>query len=44
VEAFDNRRLLEEGVPPPPRFTEYLPACIERPACRSVYEQMQDDD
>jgi nucleoside-diphosphate-sugar epimerase len=43
AEVFDNRRLLGEGVPPPPRFTEYLPACIERPGRRSVYEQMQDD-
>jgi nucleoside-diphosphate-sugar epimerase len=43
VEIFDNRRLLAEGVPAPPRFTDYLPVCIERPAGRSVYEQMRDD-
>jgi nucleoside-diphosphate-sugar epimerase len=43
VEVFDNQRLLDEGLPPPPRFTEYLPACIERPGRRSVYEQMWDD-
>src|SRR5205085_2285547 len=24
AEMFDNRRLLEEGMPPPPRFTSYL--------------------
>jgi nucleoside-diphosphate-sugar epimerase len=43
VETFANDRLLAEGMPPPPRFTDYLPACIERPAHRSVYEQMRDD-
>jgi hypothetical protein len=43
VEVFDNQRLLVEDLPPPPRFTDYLPVCIERPANRSVYEQMRDD-
>jgi nucleoside-diphosphate-sugar epimerase len=44
VEAFGNRRLLDEGVPPPPRFTSYLRLCATQPPGRSVYEQMRDDD
>ena len=44
VEAFDNRRLLDEGLPPPPRFTDYLRVCATQPPGRSVYEQMRDDD
>jgi nucleoside-diphosphate-sugar epimerase/glutathionylspermidine synthase len=43
AEMFDNRRLLAEGMRPPPRFTEYLPACIQQSANRSVYEQMLHD-
>lgn len=43
AEVFDNRRLLAEGMRPPPRFTEYLPACITQPAGRSVYEQILHD-
>jgi nucleoside-diphosphate-sugar epimerase len=44
AEIFDNTRLLEEGMPPPPRFTSYLPLCATQPANRSVYEQMRDDE
>jgi hypothetical protein len=44
AEIFDNSRLLEEGMPPPPKFTNYLPLCATRPADRSVYEQMLDDE
>jgi nucleoside-diphosphate-sugar epimerase len=44
AEIFDNRRLLEEGMPPPPKFTSYLPLCATLPADRSVYEQMLDDE
>jgi nucleoside-diphosphate-sugar epimerase len=44
VEIFDNRRLLEEGMPPPPRFNSYLHLCATQPADRSVYEQMRDDE
>jgi nucleoside-diphosphate-sugar epimerase len=44
AEVFDNRRLLEEGMAAPPRFTSYLPLCAERPADRSVYQQMLDDE
>jgi hypothetical protein len=40
VEVFDNSRLLGEGMPPPPRFTDYLGICAARPPDRSVYEQM----
>jgi glutathionylspermidine synthase len=43
AEMFDNRRLLAEGMRPPPRFTEYLPACITQSANRSVYEQILHD-
>jgi nucleoside-diphosphate-sugar epimerase len=43
AQVFDNRRLLDEGLPPPPRFTDYLPVCVRLPAGRSVYEQMTDD-
>lgn len=43
VEMFDNRRLLDEGMPPPPRFTEYMPACLTLSANRSVYEQLLHD-
>ena len=43
VEVFDNGRLLGEGMPAPPRFTEYLGACATLPPGRSVYEQMRDD-
>jgi nucleoside-diphosphate-sugar epimerase len=43
VELFDNHRLLDEGMPVPPRFTRYLPACATLPPDRSVYEQMLDD-
>jgi nucleoside-diphosphate-sugar epimerase len=44
VEAFDNRRLLDEGMPAPPRFTDYLRTCATLPPGRSVYEEMRDDD
>jgi nucleoside-diphosphate-sugar epimerase len=44
AEIFDNTRLLEEGMPPPPRFTDYLPLCATTPAGKSVYEQMLDDE
>jgi hypothetical protein len=43
VEVFDNRRLLGEGMAPPPRFTSYLATCATQPPNRSVYEQMRDD-
>lgn len=42
--TFDNRRLLDEGMPPPPPFADYLDACMTRPQAGSVYEQMKADD
>jgi nucleoside-diphosphate-sugar epimerase len=44
VEIFDNRRLLGEGMRPPPRFTSYLGLCATSSADRSVYQQMRDDE
>jgi nucleoside-diphosphate-sugar epimerase len=40
--VFDNQRLLDEGMPPPPRFTEYLPVCLESSPA-SIFEQMRID-
>src|SRR6185437_14437324 len=44
VEMFANSRLLAEGMLPPPRFTSYLPLCVNTSAQRSVYQQMLDDE
>ena len=43
AEIFDNTRLLEEGMPPPPKLTTYLHLCATQPSDRSVYQQMLDD-
>lgn len=43
VEVFDNERLLEEGMPTPARFTDYLPQCAAQPANVSVYQQLLDE-
>ncbi len=40
--VFDNCRLLKEGVPAPPRFTEYMRVCEESSSV-SIYEQMRTD-
>jgi hypothetical protein len=40
--AFDNHRLLAEGVPAPPRFTDYMRVCLES-SPSSIYEQMRTD-
>jgi hypothetical protein len=40
--VFDNCRLLKEGVPAPPRFTEYMQVC-EESSTTSIYEQMRTD-
>ena len=37
--VFDNQRLLAEGVPPPPRFTDYMEVCLDSSPA-SIYEQM----
>jgi len=44
AEIFDNSRLLEEGMPLPPKSTSYLPLCAAKPPDRTVYEQMLDDE
>jgi hypothetical protein len=43
VQWFDHTRLLSEGFSPPPRFTDYLPACIESSAGTPIHRQMLDD-
>jgi hypothetical protein len=43
AEIFDNTRLLAEGIPTPPKLTDYLARCCQQPSNRSVYEQMLDD-
>ena len=40
--VFDNQRLLDEGVPAPPRFTDYMQICLES-SPMSIYEQMRSD-
>jgi nucleoside-diphosphate-sugar epimerase len=40
--VFDNHRLLEEGVPAAPRFTDYMRVCLES-STSSIYEQMRID-
>jgi nucleoside-diphosphate-sugar epimerase len=40
--VFDNQRLLAEGVPAPPRFTDYMQVCLES-STPSIYEQMCTD-
>lgn len=44
TEIFDNSRLLQEGMPPPPKFTSYLPLCAKLSEGQSVYQQMRDDE
>jgi len=41
--AFDNRRLLAEGMDPPPAFTEYLGACIRTGEGAPIADQMRFD-
>jgi nucleoside-diphosphate-sugar epimerase len=43
AEIFDNTRLLDEGMLPPPELTSYLHLCASQPSNRSVYDQMLDD-
>ncbi|NIF28921.1 NAD-dependent epimerase/dehydratase family protein [Pantoea sp. Tr-811] len=40
---FDNSRLLDEGISPPPRFTDYLGACVNSSKDVSIASQMQWD-
>ncbi|MFZ5961006.1 cationic peptide resistance protein CprA [Pseudomonas sp. QL9] len=37
---FDNQRLLDEGIAPPPRFTEYVDVCVESSREVSIPAQM----
>jgi nucleoside-diphosphate-sugar epimerase len=41
--TFDNRRLMEEGMDPPPAFTEYLGACIRTGEGEPIADQMRYD-
>jgi nucleoside-diphosphate-sugar epimerase len=43
VRYFDNARLLSEGFPAPPRFTDYLDVCARTSAAMSLFEMMIDD-
>ncbi|AXA24991.1 cationic peptide resistance protein CprA [Pseudomonas putida] len=40
---FDNRRLLDEGIAVPPRFTDYLDVCVRSSSGVSIATQMQWD-
>jgi nucleoside-diphosphate-sugar epimerase len=41
--TFDNRRLLAEGIEPPPRFTDYLGVCVETSREIPISRQMMVD-
>jgi len=41
--VFDNARLLAEGLPFPPRFTEYVDECVRTSAGVPLAEQMRED-
>jgi hypothetical protein len=41
--TFDNRRLMAEGMNPPPAFTEYLGACIRTGEGEPIADQMRYD-
>lgn len=38
--TFDNARLLAEGVATPPRFSDYLGACVRTGERETIAEQM----
>ena len=40
--VYDNCRLLKEGIPTPPRFTDYMRVC-EESSTSSIYDQMRSD-
>lgn len=40
---FDNRRLLDEGMPAAPRFTSFIEHCVRTTEGRPLLEQMYDD-
>lgn len=41
--TFDNQRLLDLGMPPPPRFTEYIGLCEETSGNRGILDQMSEN-
>jgi hypothetical protein len=41
--TFDNSRLIAEGAPPPPRFSEYLSTCLNTCKEVSIYSQAMID-
>lgn len=41
--VFDNHRMLDEGVPPPPRLVSYIGTCLDSVRDRSMLEMMQSD-
>ena len=41
--CFDNARLRDEGMMPPPRFTDYIEVCIKTGQDMPIVEQMQYD-
>jgi len=41
--TFDNKRLLEEGYPPPPPLADYAAVCVQRPAGVSILDLFKDD-
>ena len=43
VQWFDNSRILDEGMPAPIRFVDYLSLCAAGSVDSSVYDQMVDD-
>jgi nucleoside-diphosphate-sugar epimerase len=43
VDWFANERLIEEGVEPSPRFTDYLPLCLESTKGASIAAMLDDD-
>jgi nucleoside-diphosphate-sugar epimerase len=40
---FDNQRLINEGMEPPPRFVDYLAECVRTGEEKSISEQMRYD-
>ena len=41
--TFDNSRLLNEGAPPPPKFSDYLSVCLNTCKDVSIYAQAMID-
>jgi len=41
--TFDNSRLLKEGAPPPPKFSDYLAVCLETCKEVNIYAQARID-